>query len=88
MSNTMDEVNRVWELFHKLWGKGSGGPLYDKNEWIELQKLLEKKVSDVSIPDLLAWMKSRPGASWVATVKDVEIAFAVLRQPSVKDIDS
>lgn len=40
----MSEIRRINELFHKLWGKAHDGPDYDKKEWIELQKLMEKEL--------------------------------------------
>lgn len=36
------DVVATAELFHKLWGEAHDSPSYNKQNWIEMQKLLNK----------------------------------------------
>ena len=40
---TPDEMERLWELFHRQWSRDVGSPGYDKKAWVELESLILRK---------------------------------------------
>lgn len=56
-------------------------PHHHTHAEIEAHSLNQSRFRDIDAPtaaDVLDWMKSRPGASWVASIHDVERAIAAL----------
>lgn len=33
---------KLWEIFHRLWGKAADNPNYNKQDWKDLQLLIER----------------------------------------------
>ena len=42
-----DHDQSIKGLFHKLWGRDVGRAGYDRNDWYELQRLLQARGIDV-----------------------------------------
>lgn len=84
---------KAYELFSSLKGRCE----YEQIELIEAALTAAEKVrpavkdcsaGEPSIQDLLAWIKSRPGCSWVATAADVEKAIAALSSAPAAPVQS
>ncbi len=58
-------------------------PFYAKYEiaWVKIEQWNRRarhEREEATVADILAWLKDRPGISWVATIKDIEKALAAL----------